>query len=102
MDFGLLGPLQVVDGPRTLLINGFRQRCTLAILLLNVNHVVSPDVLREELWGEHAPATAVQALRVHISQVRKVLGVDVVRTLPTGYVLQLILTRSTFTGSNGW
>ena len=79
----------MVDGPRTLPIKGFRQRCALAILLSNLNHVVSPDLLLEELWGEHAPATALQALRVHISQVRKVLGIDVIRTLPTGYVLEV-------------
>jgi DNA-binding SARP family transcriptional activator/tetratricopeptide (TPR) repeat protein len=89
MEFRLLGPLQVVDGPRTLPINGFRQRCTLAILLAHLNHVVSPDLLLEELWGEHMPATALQALRVHISQVRKVLGIGVIRTLPTGYVLEV-------------
>ncbi|HYW88443.1 MAG TPA: BTAD domain-containing putative transcriptional regulator, partial [Chloroflexota bacterium] len=89
MEFRLLGPLQVVDGPRTLALNGFRQRCTLAILLLNLNHVVSADLLLEELWGERAPATALQALRVHISQIRKVLGADVIRTLPTGYTLEV-------------
>ena len=88
MKFRLLGPLLVVDGTRTLPINGFRKRCTLAILLLHLNQVVSPELLIDELWGDRPPPTALQSLRVHISEIRKVMGFAMLRTQRTGYVLE--------------
>ncbi len=51
--------------------------------------VVSSERLIEELWGERPPATALQTERVHIWQIRKALGGHLVRTLPSGYVLEL-------------
>jgi DNA-binding SARP family transcriptional activator len=70
-------------------LGGRRKRAVLAILLLHLNRVVSSDRLIEELWGERPPATALQTVRVHVSQIRKVLGPDLLRTLPAGYVLEL-------------
>ncbi|HEX9349937.1 MAG TPA: BTAD domain-containing putative transcriptional regulator, partial [Gaiellaceae bacterium] len=70
-------------------LGGRRKRAVLAILLLHLNRVVSSDRLIEELWGERPPATALQTVRVHVSQIRKVLGLDLLRTLPAGYVLEL-------------
>ena len=89
MEFRILGPLEVWNGTRPVGLGGQRKRSTLAILLLNSNRVVSSERLIEELWGEHAPPTALQTVRVHVSQIRKALGTDVVRTLPSGYVLEM-------------
>src|SRR5438093_2645956 len=41
----------------------------------------------DELWGEKPPETAANALQVHVSQLRKALGSDVVRRRPPGYEL---------------
>jgi DNA-binding SARP family transcriptional activator/tetratricopeptide (TPR) repeat protein len=89
VEFRILGPLEVLDGSRAIAIRGRRKRAVLAILLLHVNRVVSIDRLIEELWGERPPATALQTVRVHVSQIRKVLGPDLLRTLPAGYALEL-------------
>jgi DNA-binding SARP family transcriptional activator/tetratricopeptide (TPR) repeat protein len=89
VEFQILGPLEVLDGSRVVSLGGRRKRGVLAILLLHLNRVVSSERLIEELWGERPPATALQAIRVHVSQIRKVLGPDLLRTLPAGYVLEL-------------
>jgi DNA-binding SARP family transcriptional activator/class 3 adenylate cyclase len=98
MEFGILGPLQVVDDDRDLTPGRAKQRALLAILLLHSNDVVGSDQLVEGLWGETAPATAHTALHGHISALRKLLGSERIETHPPGYRLhvdngELDLTR---------
>ncbi|HEY6835640.1 MAG TPA: hypothetical protein VI142_04135 [Gaiellaceae bacterium] len=61
--FGILGPVEVVadDGP--LQLGGPRQRATLALLLLNANHVVSIDGVADALYAGRPPVTAVTQAR---------------------------------------
>ena len=73
MEFGILGPLEVRCDGRERPIAGAKQRALLAVLLLNVNHVVSSDRLVAELWGGEPPESGQAALRVRVSQLRKVL-----------------------------
>jgi DNA-binding SARP family transcriptional activator/streptogramin lyase len=73
MEFRILGPLEVIDGPRTVALGGSKQRALLAILLLRANEVVGRDRLIEDLWGDHAPGTASTALHGYVSQLRKAL-----------------------------
>ena len=89
MDYRILGPLEVLapDGPVPL--GGAKQRALLAILLLRANEVVSTDRLIDALWGEEPPETAPKALQVHVSQLRKALGPDAIRTRPPGYALDV-------------
>ena len=47
MQFRILGPLEVVDGDSVVPLAGVKQRALLALLLLNVNEVVSSDRLIE-------------------------------------------------------
>ena len=95
MDFRLLGPLEVFDGARAVVIGGGKRRSLLALLLLHGNEVVSADRLIDELWGESPPATAAKGLQVYVSQLRKELqngadrDGDVLVTRANGYVLQL-------------
>jgi DNA-binding SARP family transcriptional activator len=95
LDFRLLGPLEVFDGARAVVIGGGKRRSLLALLLLHGNEVVSADRLIDELWGEHPPATAAKGLQVYVSQLRKELhngsdrDGDVLVTRANGYVLVL-------------
>ena len=73
MDFRILGPLEVRDGSRRLVLGGERQRAVLAILLLHRNEVVSADRLIDELWGEAPPAGARQTLRAYVSKLRRAM-----------------------------
>jgi DNA-binding SARP family transcriptional activator len=89
MKLRLLGPFEVADGDRTLVIGGGRQRKLLAILALRANEFVGSERLIEELWGEQPPETAAKALQGYVSQLRKTLGHEVLLTRPGGYVLQV-------------
>jgi DNA-binding SARP family transcriptional activator len=91
--FGILGPIEVVadDGPRQL--GGPRQRATLALLLLNANHVVSIDELADALYAGRPPVTAVTQVHKQISELRSVLGSDAIRTQGSGYVINMARTQ---------
>ena len=97
-DFRILGPLEVVDETGTLLLGGLKQRAVLALLLLEAPKAVSTDRLIDSLWAEQPPRTAATSLQNFISQLRKLLGADVLVTKPPGYALaitpdQVDLTR---------
>src|SRR5829696_7338971 len=91
MDYRILGPLEAVDGDRTLSLGGSRQKAVLSFLLLHGNQAVTRDVIVDELWGEAAPPTAVKVLQNCISALRKELpgGSETLRTLGGAYELRL-------------
>ncbi len=88
-DFRILGPLEVVGEDGAIALGGQKQRALLGLLLMRVGEVVATDRLVDQLWGEHPPKTATTSLQNHVSQLRKVLGADVLLTKPPGYVLQV-------------
>jgi len=89
MRFKILGPFEVADDRgRRVALGGPKQRAVLAILLLDANGVVPRDRLIEELWGAHAPATAVKTVQVYVSNLRKAIGDGVLLTRAGGYVLR--------------
>ena len=89
MEFGILGPLEVVEGGVTIDLGGLKQRTLLAVLLLHANEVVSSDRLIEALWQDEPPDTAQKAVQVYVSQLRKLLGRERLQTRPPGYVLRV-------------
>ena len=90
IQFGILGPLEALVEGEPVRLGAGKQSALLAILLLNVNEVVSSDRLIDELWGESAPETAAKALQGHISQLRKVLEPE----RGAGGPGRLLITRS--------
>jgi DNA-binding SARP family transcriptional activator len=84
-DFRILGPLEASDETGQLLLGGQKQRAVLAMLLLEAGRVVSQDRLVDALWGETPPRTAVTSLQNFVSQLRKILGPEVLETRPPGY-----------------
>jgi DNA-binding SARP family transcriptional activator len=89
LDFRILGPLEVVTERGLVALGGHKQRALLASLLLARGDVVPIDRLIEELWGEAAPRTAQTSLQNFVSQLRKVLGADVLETRPPGYRIRI-------------
>ncbi|MCW2805232.1 MAG: family transcriptional regulator [Propionibacteriaceae bacterium] len=90
MQVRLLGSVDVVvDGaPRSL--PGLRRKAVLAVLALDAGSVVSSQRLIDLVWGEAPPATAVNTLQAHVSQLRHVLGSKTaIRARPSGYLLDL-------------
>src|SRR3954447_21242771 len=89
MEFRLLGPLEVVEHHRPLVLGGGRQRALFAVLLLHANEMVSADRLIDELWGQTPPATAGKIVQVYVSRLRKQLGSDRLLTRSPGYALRV-------------
>jgi DNA-binding SARP family transcriptional activator len=88
-EFRILGPLEVSGETGPLALGGQKQRAVLAVLLLEANRVVSVDRLLDSVWGEHPPKTALTSLQNFISQLRKLLGPDVLETRAPGYCLNV-------------
>src|SRR6266480_2665293 len=89
LDFRLLGPLEVSRDGDSLELRGPKQRGLLALLLLDAGRAVSTDRLIDALWGEHPPRTAPTSLQNLVSQLRKLLGPDLVVTKPPGYLIRI-------------
>ena len=90
MRFGILGPLEVCDeGGTPVVLGGPRPRALLAMLLLHPNQAVSTDRLIDAIWGDEPPASAQNALQVHVHALRSALGADRIVTLAPGYLLRV-------------
>ncbi len=66
-----------------------KQRSLLALLLLHAGEVVSTDRLVDELWAGKPPKAAIGSLQNLVSDLRKGLGRDAVRTRQPGYALDV-------------
>jgi DNA-binding SARP family transcriptional activator len=73
--FCVLGPVEVYtgDGP-ALTLPRRRERCLLAILLLEAGRVVPIDRLCELLWEDNPPQQPHRLLRSHIARIRALLA----------------------------
>ena len=90
MYYQVLGSLQVVDGGQRVELGPPKQRAVLAALLIESNRSVSLDRLIFQLWGENAPTSSLDALRVYVSNLRRLLEPDrAARTPP-----KVLVTRS--------
>jgi DNA-binding SARP family transcriptional activator len=89
IEFRVLGPFEVWSEGRALELKRRKQRALLALLLLHAGEVVSTDRLIEELWAGKPPKAAVGSLQNLVSDLRKALGRELVRTREPGYVLDI-------------
>jgi DNA-binding SARP family transcriptional activator/transcriptional regulator with XRE-family HTH domain/tetratricopeptide (TPR) repeat protein len=73
--FGVLGPLQVVDGAgASWAVPSAKQRIVLATLLLATGSTVSATSLAEALWDTSPPPNAPAVMRTYVGRLRRVLG----------------------------
>jgi len=61
-----------LDGPQLPLGPPLRQ-AVLAVLALRANRTVSRDEIVDAVWGDEPPASAVNAVHVHVAELRRVL-----------------------------
>jgi DNA-binding SARP family transcriptional activator len=87
--YRLLGPLEVANESGPVTLGGQKQRALLALLLLHAGEALSIDRIVDGLWGEQPPRTATTSLQNIVSQLRKLLGADVLETRPPGYALRV-------------
>ena len=57
--------------------------------MLDANRTVSFDRLVEDLWGQEAPESAVKMVQIYVSQLRKRLPDELLRTRAPGYLADL-------------
>jgi DNA-binding SARP family transcriptional activator len=85
----LLGPLEVTISGRPVELRRKKQRALLALLALRAAEVVSTDRLVDQLWGETPPKAAVGSLQNLVSELRKLIGPELLVTRAPGYVLEV-------------
>ncbi|MET8850879.1 BTAD domain-containing putative transcriptional regulator [Amycolatopsis sp. NPDC004625] len=89
MRYRLLGPITVLGESGPVRPGGRKQTSVLAALLLNPNRVVTEDRLIDLTWGEDAPPSVRGRLQVHVSELRKLLGRDVIVRRASGYLIEV-------------
>jgi DNA-binding SARP family transcriptional activator len=86
--FHVLGRPEVWRGDVVVEVGHARQLSVLAVLLVDVNQVVSVDQLLSRVWGDAPPRQAKSALYSYVSRLRTALdGIPIVRR-SGGYVLE--------------
>lgn len=87
MHVRLLGSPLVVTAEHEVPIRSARQAVLLGALALRLGRVVSFEILTQALWGEDPPASARNALHVHVSGLRRLIGHGSLQSDPEGYRL---------------
>jgi DNA-binding SARP family transcriptional activator/DNA-binding beta-propeller fold protein YncE len=85
--FRLLGPFEAVADDGTIVPLRTKPRALLAALLLSPGSSISAQSLVDAVWGETAPASARDLIRLYVSQLRESLGESAVETRPGGYAV---------------
>lgn len=95
LQFGVLGPLQMMADDSDIGLGAAKQRAVLAVLLINRNRPVAIDSLLDAAWRGSPPPEARASLHTYVSSLRRLLtnaGVDptdvLVRAQP-GYRLNV-------------
>ncbi|TMR08082.1 AfsR/SARP family transcriptional regulator, partial [Nonomuraea zeae] len=88
MEFKIFGSLGIARDGSEIQVPTGKPRLLLAMLLCHPNEAVPRERLIDVLWGDSPPKSAVDNLRVYVSQLRKALG-DSARIVrePRGYAL---------------
>ena len=73
MQLLILGPLELRSSDGPIQLGGTVRKRLLAVLVLSRNRTIAADRLIELVWGDDAPATAVNTLQVHVAALRRLL-----------------------------
>lgn len=94
MEFGILGPLEVVGDGQRLPVSRPREQRVLAALLLDAGRVVPMDRLVDALFEDRPPDTAAKQVRNCVSALRQRLAAagaagELIATTPVGYTMRI-------------
>nr|MDT0660608.1 AfsR/SARP family transcriptional regulator [Micromonospora sp. DSM 115978] len=102
--FGVLGPLQVLRDRQSCAPTARLQRVLLSLLLLHGNETLPVSRLVDGLWGDRPPRSAIAALQMYVSAVRRFLTPawsatrdtsqhPILVTEPSGYRLRVTVAQ---------
>jgi DNA-binding SARP family transcriptional activator/tetratricopeptide (TPR) repeat protein len=74
MEFLVLGPIAIRAAGQPVAAGHARQRAVLAVLLLELGRVVSPELLIDRVWGDNPPASVRSGLYGSIARLKSVLA----------------------------
>ena len=89
MEVRLLGCIEVDLDGSAIRIGAAKARWLLAFLALPVGRSRSVDSIIDALWGEHAPSSAPNLVQGYVSDLRKVVGREHIKTTENGYALDI-------------
>jgi DNA-binding SARP family transcriptional activator/Tfp pilus assembly protein PilF len=75
VEFEVLGPVRALRGGEAVALGGAMRQALLGLLLARANEPVGVDALVEALWGGEPDERHVPRLHMHVSKLRKALGV---------------------------
>jgi pimeloyl-ACP methyl ester carboxylesterase/DNA-binding SARP family transcriptional activator len=84
----MFGPLELTLAHRTLgarELGGIKPRQLLEVLLLERGRPVPKDRIADCLWGERLPVSTAATIETYVSQLRRIIGRQVIRTEAGGY-----------------
>jgi YVTN family beta-propeller protein len=87
LEFGILGPLEVLRSGTRLKLGGRQQRAILGLLLCEAGQVVSIGRLADALWGEHLPSGFLTTVQTYIFHLRELLEPDRARGAVNGVLV---------------
>lgn len=93
MRFQLLGPVEMWHGGGRIDVGHAKQRCVLAVLLMDAGQVVQVATLIDRVWGHSPPDSALNVLYGYVARLRRALGVEgaQLRRRSGGYLLDVDL-----------
>jgi DNA-binding SARP family transcriptional activator/tetratricopeptide (TPR) repeat protein len=87
-EFRVLGELRAAVDGREVDLGPRRQRCVLAVLLIEAGRAVSVDEMVDRVWGADQPKKAANTLYSYLSRLRKTLATPLVNS-NGGYRLEI-------------
>jgi DNA-binding SARP family transcriptional activator len=85
----VLGPLEVSTDDEPVLIGSAKERALLSLLALRAGAAVGVGTLIEGLWGDNPPRSARKLVQIYVSNLRRVLPLGSIVTIPDGYRLEV-------------
>ena len=95
LQFGVLGPLQLIADGNPVPLGAPKQRAVLAMLVVNRNRPVSVDSLINAVWDQSPVPAARTSIHSYVSNLRRLLGGagydpnKVLASAPPGYQLSV-------------
>src|ERR1700759_99971 len=95
LQFGVLGPLQLIADGNPVPLGAPKQRAVLAMLVMNRNRPVSVDSLINAVWDQSPVPAARTSIHSYVSNLRRLLGSagydpnEVLASVPPGYQLSV-------------